>query len=126
MISSLINIFPTLFPNTRSSLWDISDLLVHRDMIVLSHEMSSQSATRKNNTTHLHKNGGQITTVVVVVFFFCGEERGAKNEKRTPTFPLAFQRKREEGPPDPPVAEQNVTSLAKFAHSLFIIVFQSF
>ena len=68
----------------------------------------------------------KLLLLLLLFFFFCGEERGAKNEKRTPTFPLAFQRKREEGPPDPPVAEQNVTSLAKFAHSLLIIVFESF
>ena len=81
MISSLINIFPTLFPNTRASLWNISDSLVYRDMMVLSHEMSSQSATRKNNTTHLHKNGGQIDDhyYCYCCCFFCGEERGAKN-----------------------------------------------
>ena len=125
MISSLINIFPTLFPNTRASLWNISDSLVYRDMMVLSHEMSSQSATRKNNTTHLHKNGGQIDDhyyCYCCCCFFAGKSEG----QRTPTFPLAFQRKREEGPPDPPVAEQNVTSLAKFAYRLLIIVFESF
>ena len=79
MISSLINIFPTLFPNTRASLWNISDSLVYRDMMVLSHEMSSQSATRKNNTTHLHKNGGQIDDhyyCYCCCFFLRGRARG--------------------------------------------------
>ena len=82
MISSLINIFPTLFPNTRTSLWDISDSLVYRDMIVLSHEMSSQSATRKNNTTHLHKNGGQIDDhyYCYCCFFLRGRARGKERK----------------------------------------------
>lgn len=61
----------------------------------------------------------------LLLSFWRGEERRAKEKKRTPPFPLALQRKREEGPSDPPVAEQNVTSLAKFAHRLLIIVFES-
>lgn len=67
--------FPNLSPNTRASLLDISDSLVYLDMIVLSHEMSRQSAIRQHNRQHLHKNGDPLDDLYYSGSVFMGTSR---------------------------------------------------
>ena len=67
--------FPNLSPNTRASLLDISDSLVYLDMIVLSHEMSRQSAIRQHNRKKMRNNGDPLDDLYYSGSVFMGTSR---------------------------------------------------